>query len=207
MLQHLYDQLVACGLLAPASRPAPAPFVSAAPQPPPPGAPILLHPGGRQPAQTLAAGIFPDGWRPGLEARGLQPAFLLGPAEADLAERLQHAAAPNRRLHCVADLFQLQQLLGAAGGLIGNDSGISHLSAFLGLPTVAVFGPSDAARWAPSGPAVTVLRSAPDCPRCFETAAENCQEAVCLSGTRPETVLKAFLTLYHRGLGQKKWGR
>jgi ADP-heptose:LPS heptosyltransferase len=103
----------------------------------------------------------------------------------------------------VADLLQLQHLLGSAGGLIGNDSGISHLGAFLGLPTVAVFGPSDAARWAPSGPAVTVLRSAPDCPRCFETAAENCQEAVCLSGTRPETVLKAFLTFYHRGLGKK----
>lgn len=202
VLQHLYDQLVACGLLAPAARPAPAPFVSAAPQPPPPGAPILLHPGAGSPRKRWPLASFLT-VATGLEARGLQPAFLLGPAEADLAERLQHAAAPNRRLHRVADLFQLQQLLGAAGGLIGNDSGISHLGAFLGLPTVAVFGPSDAARWAPSGPAVTVLRSAPDCPRCFETAAENCQEAVCLSGTRPKTVLKAFLTLYHRGLGKK----
>jgi ADP-heptose:LPS heptosyltransferase len=204
VLQHLYDQLVACDLLAPAVRPAPAPgpFVAAAPQAPPARASILLHPGAGSPRKRWPLASFLT-VAAGLEARGLQPAFLLGPAEADLAERLQPAAPPNRPLHRVAELLQLQHLLGSADGLIGNDSGISHLGAFLGLPTVAVFGPSDAARWAPSGPFVAALQSAPGCPRCFETAAENCQEAVCLSGTRPETVLEAFLTLYRRGVGKK----
>ena len=204
VLQHLYDQLVACGLLAPAARPAPAagPFVSATPQLSPAESLILLHPGAGSPRKRWPLASFLT-VAAGLEARGLQPAFLLGPAEEDLAERLQPAPHPNRRLHRVADLSQLQQLLGAAGGLIGNDSGISHLGAFLGLPTVAVFGPSDPARWAPSGPFAAALQPALDCPRCFETTAENCHEAACLSGTHPEKVLEAFLTLYERRLAKK----
>jgi heptosyltransferase-2 len=44
---------------------------------------------------------------------------------------------------------------------IGNDSGISHLAAALGLPVIALFGPSSAVRWAPRGEKVTLLQ-APD---------------------------------------------
>ena len=46
-----------------------------------------------------------------------------------------------------------------AGGYIGNDSGVSHLAAYLGLPTVAVFGPSDPKMWRPIGPRVEIVRS------------------------------------------------
>jgi ADP-heptose:LPS heptosyltransferase len=201
VLQHLYDQLVACGLLAPADRPAPAagPFAAAAPRPSPPGARILLHPGAGSPRKRWPLASFLT-VAADLEARGLQPAFLLGPAEGDLAAELQDT---NRPLHLVADLRQLQQLLAASGGLIGNDSGISHLSAFLGLPTVAVFGPSDARRWAPSGPAAAALQPGLDCRGCFEITPENCADPACLNGTRPAAVLEAFLTLYHRGFGNK----
>ncbi|MDE0610843.1 MAG: glycosyltransferase family 9 protein [Anaerolineaceae bacterium] len=39
----------------------------------------------------------------------------------------------------------------------GNDSGLTHLAAAAGGRTVAIFGPSDPRRYAPSGPAVLVL--------------------------------------------------
>jgi heptosyltransferase III len=205
VLQHLYDQLVACGLLAPAARPAPAtgPFVAGALQPTPPGATarILLHPGAGSPRKRWPLSHF-LAVAAGLEARRLQPAFLLGPAEQDLAASLQAPQLAKRPLHRVADLAQLQQLLETAGGLIGNDSGISHLSAYLGLPTVAVFGPSSATRWGPSGPAVAALQPAMDCRPCFETAPANCEGAACLDGTRPEAVLETFLGLYPRGYGK-----
>jgi len=45
----------------------------------------------------------------------------------------------------------------AAAGLVGNDSGVCHLSAALGTRTVAIFGATDPARWAPQGPRVMVL--------------------------------------------------
>jgi ADP-heptose:LPS heptosyltransferase len=209
VLQHLYDQLAACGLLTPAVRPAPAagPFRAPSPHPSPPGgdAPILLHPGAGSPRKRwplpylLAVAA-------GLEARRLQPAFLLGPAEQDLAARLQAPQHPKRPIHRVADLAALQQLLETAGGLIGNDSGVSHLSAFLGLPTVAVFGPSSARRWAPSGPAAAAVQPALDCRPCFETNPANCEGAACLHGTLPETVLETFLGLYTRGYVKKEGG-
>jgi ADP-heptose:LPS heptosyltransferase len=42
---------------------------------------------------------------------------------------------------------------------VGNDSGTTHLAALLSVPTVAVFGASDPALWAPVGPHVTVVGS------------------------------------------------
>jgi ADP-heptose:LPS heptosyltransferase len=39
---------------------------------------------------------------------------------------------------------------------VGNDSGLTHLAAVVGCPTVALFGPTEPARTAPVGPAVIV---------------------------------------------------
>ncbi|HET9132402.1 MAG TPA: glycosyltransferase family 9 protein, partial [Terriglobia bacterium] len=44
---------------------------------------------------------------------------------------------------------------------IGNDSGITHLAAYLGCPTIALFGPTDPRIWAPIGRRVTILRRMP----------------------------------------------
>lgn len=41
---------------------------------------------------------------------------------------------------------------------LGHDSGISHLAAACGVPSILLFGPSDPAMWAPSAPHVKVLR-------------------------------------------------
>lgn len=43
---------------------------------------------------------------------------------------------------------------------IGNDSGITHLAAAIGIPTLALFGPSSPETWAPRGENVIVLREA-----------------------------------------------
>jgi ADP-heptose:LPS heptosyltransferase len=54
-------------------------------------------------------------------------------------------------LPCLAALFR------SAGALVGNDSGLSHLAAAVGCPTVALFGPTDPRVWAPIGERVVVL--------------------------------------------------
>lgn len=48
-------------------------------------------------------------------------------------------------------------LLAEAKLFIGNDSGLTHLAAAVGAPTMALFGPTDPAIWAPLGPHVTVV--------------------------------------------------
>jgi ADP-heptose:LPS heptosyltransferase len=52
-------------------------------------------------------------------------------------------------------------VLAQASLFVGQDSGVTHLAGLMGVRTVALFGPTDPARWAPSGPKVTVLQGAP----------------------------------------------
>ena len=55
---------------------------------------------------------------------------------------------------------ELDALTGA-GGYVGHDSGPTHLAAMIGLPTLALFGPTDPAIWSPLGPRVQCLRHEP----------------------------------------------
>lgn len=57
----------------------------------------------------------------------------------------------------LADLGDLAAWLSTADAYLGNDSGITHLAAALGVPAIALFGPTDPAVWAPRGEHVTVL--------------------------------------------------
>jgi ADP-heptose:LPS heptosyltransferase len=59
---------------------------------------------------------------------------------------------------------------------VGNDSGVSHLAAALGVPTIAVFGPTDPTVWAPLGPKVAVVAPQDDAPW---PAVDNVFVAVC----------------------------
>ncbi|MBI5878016.1 MAG: glycosyltransferase family 9 protein [Chloroflexi bacterium] len=88
-------------------------------------------------------------------AGGLRVLILSGPAEESLAI----PALPGvERLH-FPDLPLLAALLARCAAYVGNDSGITHLAAAVGAPTLALFGPTDPAIWSPRGPRVTVLRS------------------------------------------------
>ena len=57
-----------------------------------------------------------------------------------------------------APLLEVARHLRQCKLYLGNDSGITHLAAMLGVPTVAIFGPSDPAVWRPVGPSVIVIR-------------------------------------------------
>lgn len=56
-------------------------------------------------------------------------------------------------------LRTLAAVLAEASIYVGNDSGITHLAAAAGAPTVALFGPTDPAQWAPIGQSVQALRA------------------------------------------------
>jgi ADP-heptose:LPS heptosyltransferase len=62
---------------------------------------------------------------------------------------------------------------------IGHDSGITHLSALLGVPTVVLFGPTYPQRWAPTGPHVSILKG-PPCACSDWQAIRCCEEKPCL---------------------------
>ena len=59
----------------------------------------------------------------------------------------------------VPDLWDLARFLAGARAYIGNDSGITHMAAAVGVPTIALFGPTDPAVWSPRGRMVRILRA------------------------------------------------
>jgi heptosyltransferase III len=70
------------------------------------------------------------------------------------------SAGPQEALEDAVRFENLHQLacwLASARVYIGNDSGITHLAAAVGTPVVAIFGPTDAAVWAPRGERVSVV--------------------------------------------------
>jgi hypothetical protein len=57
----------------------------------------------------------------------------------------------------IDNLWDLGCFLARARVYIGNDSGITHLAAAVGTPTLAIFRATDPAIWAPRGPHVRVV--------------------------------------------------
>ncbi len=93
-----------------------------------------------------------------LASEGFDVVFLLGPAELD---RFSDATIKNISsvARCLTNLSlaQVLGLLSCANAFVGNDSGITHLAAALGVRTLAVFGPTNSVVYRPIGSAVTVF--------------------------------------------------
>jgi ADP-heptose:LPS heptosyltransferase len=85
-----------------------------------------------------------------------------GPEDAGVLPTLRAVVPRARFIDLVgkADLVTLHAALGSARLFIGNDSGLMHLAAAGGAPTLGLFGPSDARAYAPWGQKGRVLRGA-----------------------------------------------
>jgi ADP-heptose:LPS heptosyltransferase len=110
-----------------------------------------LHPGAGSRKKTWPAVRF-AGLAQALASKGHKILLIQGPADEAAAKEVV-AALGNTPYLLVRDLpiTQLAALLSHAALFIGNDSGISHLAAALGRPTIALFGPTDPCVWAPRG--------------------------------------------------------
>ena len=94
-----------------------------------------------------------------LRSMEIEPLFLLGTAE------MERFDAPKKARLCETAtclshlaLSQVVGLLSCADAFVGNDSGVTHLAAGMGLRTFAMFGPTDPALYRPIGPALNVFR-------------------------------------------------
>ncbi len=92
------------------------------------------------------------------------PVLLLeGPADRESCRGVLESVPGAARPAVAGGLgvAQVAALLAECRWFLGNDSGPSHLAAGLGVPTVAVFGPTDPAVWSPRGGAVRVVAPSP----------------------------------------------
>jgi heptosyltransferase-2 len=80
-----------------------------------------------------------------------------GPAETPLARTIAAAAGDRVRDLTGTDLRNAIMALAAADISVTNDSGLMHVSAAIGTPTVAIFGPTSPWHWKPLNPVAAIL--------------------------------------------------
>jgi heptosyltransferase-2 len=80
-----------------------------------------------------------------------------GPNETPLAAEIVAAGGNAVRDLTGADLRNAIVALAAADAAVANDSGLMHIAAAIGTPTVAIFGPTSPAQWAPLNPLAAIL--------------------------------------------------
>jgi len=92
-----------------------------------------------------------------------------GPGEHDAARPLIRAFPAARVIEVFEDVSLLTAFacLGHASLYVGNDSGLMHMAAAAGIPTLGLFGPTQDAHYAPFGPNCAAVRT----PEAYEVLA------------------------------------
>jgi len=125
-----------------------------------------------------------------------------GPAEPGSGRRVARAASsPVHALDGWGDLADAWGLMAACELFVSNDSGLMNLAAASGLPTVAVFGPSEAHRTRPFGPRGRAVVTVRPCAPCYGLRRyRGCPHEYfhCLADLAPERVLAAVDELMAR---------
>jgi ADP-heptose:LPS heptosyltransferase len=98
---------------------------------------------------------------PGAPFEGAPVMVLGGPGEREAADPVIRALAAHDLVDLVgtAGLSVAAACLRRAHFYIGNDSGLMHLAAAAGVPTLGLFGPSRDLHYAPWGPVTAVVRA------------------------------------------------
>lgn len=121
---------------------------------------IVFHPGSGGEQKNHAPGFWLDllsAFRERLSPIQRTPVILLGPAEEkwlplfSKLEGIELVRSP--------DMDKLSLLLREASLYVGHDSGVTHLAAMLGAPTLALFKHTSVVQWSPLGPRVKVIQA------------------------------------------------
>jgi len=144
----------------------------------------------RYPAESYAAvlkRISADGW----------DIVVLGtPAEREIASQcVSQVSGHFWNASGQTSLRQALQIVGATKLMLCNDSGLMHVAAGMGVPTVTMFGATDPNRTSPSGIKTHVLYKPATCSPCLQREC-NVLGHPCMANIMPEHVYdacKAFL--------------
>jgi heptosyltransferase-2 len=108
-----------------------------------------------------------------LADQGLDVWVVGGPGETAMAQEIVAAGGAKVRDLTGTDLRNGILAMAAASVAISNDSGLMHIAAGLGTPTMGIFGPTSPYLWAPlNGLAATVQTTT-------QLSCQPCQRTVC----------------------------
>jgi heptosyltransferase III len=129
----------------------------------------LIPAGRRFIALAPTANWPPKAWAPerfaaafhALAEPGTSAVILGGPGETERAMAAPLAAALPEAINLVGQLTlpEVSACLARAHLFIGNDSGLMHMAAAAGAPTIGLFGPTDATVYGPSGRSAVAVKA------------------------------------------------
>lgn len=123
------------------------------------------------------------------------------PADRPLVDTVKRRLPPARVIDVASegDLLTVAAILEELDLLVTGDTGPMHLAAAVGTPIVAVFGPSDPARYAPRGPHDRIVRIDLPCSPCnrIRLPPERCvgHTPDCLAFVSTDRVLTAAVSV------------
>jgi ADP-heptose:LPS heptosyltransferase len=151
---------------------------------------VAVHPGSGSRAKNWAADRFAALVQRLHRSCGARSLVVAGPADKHAVGEMQRALAG---VECIPaydlPLPLLAALLARCQAYVGNDSGPTHLAAALGVPTVAIFGPTDPDLWAPREPSVQVVRGSAPCAPCSRQQRQACDSSACLQAVPVRAVV------------------
>jgi heptosyltransferase-2 len=113
------------------------------------------------------------------------------PTEAQVANAIAaDLRKPPINLTGQTAIAELPAMLSCCQIFLGNDSGAMHVAAAVGLPVVAVFGPTDAEGTAPVTPRVCIVQNKPYCSPCFLRRCPT--DHRCMTAVQPAAVEAAM---------------
>jgi heptosyltransferase-2 len=124
---------------------------------------VTLSPGAVGAGKAWPAGHYGELAR-ALAKDGASVWVLGGPNETPIAKQIAEAGEPHVRDLTGNDLRDAILALAAADASVTNDSGLMHVSAAIGTPTVAIFGPTSPWHWKPLNPIAAILEPPGDEP-------------------------------------------
>lgn len=157
---------------------------------------IVLHPGSGSRKKLWPLKHFVNLLHYLQSKSGRKFLVILGPAEGlEIQQTFTTLNSPHVMIAKGLSLVQLASVMETCHLFIGNDSGISHMAAALGLPTLAIFGPTDHRVWSPKGERVAILRREIPCSPCAEERFFLCRDRQCLNLISVEDVLKRLRSM------------
>ena len=115
-----------------------------------------------------------------------------GPAESELGREVAKALSPAKVILVESvTLSLLAAILERCIAFVGNDSGLAHLAAGLGVPSVVLFGPTLPKHWAPLGRHVVALRDPRGCNACITGRGDH----TCLGNISVDEVRRSSASL------------
>jgi ADP-heptose:LPS heptosyltransferase len=157
---------------------------------------VAIHPG---------SGSLKKCWPPGKFAQlatwaqktlGATIVLVLGPADQYTVKALDAFISTCKPILAKElPLSRVAAILERSTVYVGNDSGITHLAAAVGTPTLALFGPTDHRIWGPRNEQTRCLRGICHCAPCTSQAMAQCSDSSCMESLPIALVRRAVTRL------------